>query len=128
MADDAEQECAMRILMFMVLAISATTAPAADFGRLFFTPQQRAQLDSEYARTASAEGDSGVVMVNGVVQRKGGDRTVWVNGVPRAAGKSDERNPASVSVSVPGKRNPVKMKVGQRLLLEPPDTSRDDGQ
>jgi len=113
-----------RALILLPLFALAPGARAADFGRLFFTPQQRAQLDYDYARNVSVEGSAGsVVTVNGIVQRQGGGRTVWINGVAQPAGKSDERHPASVPVSVPGKSKPVEMKVGQRLLLETPDAS-----
>ena len=110
----------MRLLIALSTILMIQSAGAADFGRLFFTPEQRAQLDQAYARNATTDSDSGVVMVNGVVQRQNGARTVWINGVPQAAGRSDDQNPASVPVSVPGKKNPVKMKVGQKLLLESP--------
>jgi hypothetical protein len=115
-----EQEHPLRPLILLTLILLAPRAGAAEFGRLFFTPEQRTQLDDEYMHNVSTESDSGVVMVNGIVQRSGGGRTVWINGVPQTAGKSDERNPASVPVAVPGRHNPVKMKVGQRLLLETP--------
>jgi len=110
----------------LALFLFLPAAYAADFGRLFFTPQQRAQLDYEYARSITADGDTGsVVMVNGIVQRHGGGRTVWINGKAQPAGKSDERHPTSVPVSIPGKTKPVEMKVGQKLLLDTPDTTPD---
>ena len=59
-------------------------------------------------------------MVNGIVQKHGGARTVWINGVAQDAGKSDERSPEAMAVAVPGKAQPVKIKVGQKLLLEQP--------
>lgn len=102
-------------------------AHAADFGRLFFTPAQRKQLDYDYTRNVTAEdGASAVVTVNGIIQRRGGGRVVWINGVAQPAGKSDERHPTSVPVSVPGKSRPVEMKVGQKLLLETPESAPDN--
>lgn len=114
----------MRYLSILLLSALALPqgARAADFGRLFFTPAQRAQLDYDYARNVTVEGGTGsVVTVNGIVQRQGGGRTVWINGVQQPAGKADERHPASVPVSVPGKSKPVEMKVGQKLLLDAPE-------
>lgn len=111
-------------LLFLSLLSLPTGAHAADFGRLFFTPEQRAQLDYDYARNISVDGGVGsVVTVNGIVQRRGGGRTVWINGVEQPAGKADERHPTSVPVSVPGKSKPVEMKVGQKLLLETPEAA-----
>ncbi|GEM_PF-738733 len=112
----------------LLLALStATFAQAAELGRLFFTPEQRAQLEQNRTRNATANAtaedelsSSSVLTVNGIVQKKGGARTVWINGVARSAGNSDERSPGSVPVSVPGQAQPVKLKVGQKLLLDIP--------
>jgi hypothetical protein len=118
MADAEEQERAMRALAFLIALLSVQAAGAAGFGRLFFTPEQRAQLDADYARNARAESSgSAVLMINGIVQRRGGARIIWINGVPQVAGQSDERRPASAPVSVPGRSSPVEIKVGQKLLL-----------
>lgn len=110
--------CALLLALF-----ACQTAAADELGRLFFTPEQRAELDQEHAQHADSSTDYGygtVLTVNGVVQRDGGARTVWINGVPQAAGKSDPKNPASVPVAVPGQSEPVKVKVGQKLLLDEP--------
>lgn len=94
-------------------------AEAGELGRLFYTPQQRQQLEFQQAQTGEASsGGRGHIIVNGVVQRQGGNRTVWINGVPQTAGRSNDKTPASVPVTVPGKSRPVQVKVGQRLLLE----------
>lgn len=98
----------------------APAAQAAGLGRLFFTPEERVQLDHAYARNLATEDTPSALVVNGIVQRQGGGRTVWMNGVAQNAGNSDERNPESLPVAVPGKSKPVKVKVGQRLLLEQP--------
>jgi len=105
-------------------------AGAEELGRLFYTPEQRAQLDYSYAQGAdSTNNNSSTLMLNGIVQKHGGKRTVWINGVPQQAGSSDGQTPESQSVQVPGKAGTVKLKVGQRVLLGPsdnPDTVRPD--
>jgi hypothetical protein len=99
--------------------IFSPTAQAANLGRLFFTPEQRAQLDYAYARNAPAQGSaSPILTVNGIVQKNGGARTVWVNGIAQSAGNRGERNPTAQSVTIPGKSHPVKIKVGERILLD----------
>jgi len=108
---------------------TSALASAAELKRLFFTPEQRAQLDYSYSRQAVSENDDRALMLNGIVQKHGGKRTVWINGVPRQAGSSDDRAPESQSVQIPGKPSTVKLKVGQRVLLDPaanPDTTRAD--
>jgi hypothetical protein len=60
-----------------------------------------------------------VISIDGIVQRHGGERTVWINGVPQTAGQSDEQAPESVPVAVPGQSQPVKVKVGQKVIVAP---------
>jgi hypothetical protein len=99
-------------------------AHADKLGRLFFTPEQRTHLDYNYSRNAPAEGDSSpFITVNGIVQKNGGPRTVWVNGVAQSAEGSRERTPTAQTVSIPGS-HPVKIKVGQKILLDQPAESR----
>ena len=43
-------------------------------------------------------------MLNGIVQKHGGKRTVWINGVPQQAGSSNDRTPESQTVQLPGKK------------------------
>lgn len=106
-------------LLLLALLLPAC-AQADELGRLFFTPQQRAQLDRQNIQNSSTDSGSNgsSLTVNGIVQKNGGARTVWINGVPQAAGKGDKRDPASAQVAVPGQSKPVKIKVGQKLLLD----------
>lgn len=93
-------------------------------GRLFFTPEQRHLLDLGYARNAARDGNSSAVLtVNGIVQKHGGARTVWINGVAQSASNDGEPNPAAQTVNIPGRSQRVKLKVGERLLLGQPTSS-----
>ena len=92
---------------------------AAELGRLFFTPEQRAQLESGQQPDMDTPDSPHELSVNGIVQRHGGERMVWINGVPQIAGRSDERAPESVPVAIPGQSQPVRVKVGQKVLLNP---------
>jgi len=103
------------------------SAQAGNIGRLFFTPEQRAQLEQNRTRSATAntaaaedESSTSVLTVNGIVQKKGGGRTAWINGKAQNAGNSDEHNPEALPVSVPGQPHPVKVKVGQKIILKQP--------
>jgi len=117
------------LLKFGLYVLAATVpalASAEQLGRLFFTPEQRAQLDYNYAQGAPSENYNNALMLNGIVQKHGGKRTVWINGVPQPVGRSDEKSPESVRVPLPGQNKSVKLKVGQRVLLNPatsPDTN-----
>lgn len=111
----------MRTLLSIcfVSLIFPAAANAEELGRLFFTPEQRAQMDYSYAREARTDDNAGAIELNGIVQMHGGKRTAWINGVPQAVGPSDERTPESVPVQLPGQKQSVKLKVGQRILLNP---------
>jgi len=109
------------ISLFLLASLAAPAARASSLGRLFFTPEQRAQLEDARTRNATTEeGATSVLFVNGIVQKQGGARTVWINGVAQNAGNSDERSPEGVPVAVPGKSITVKVKVGQQLLVDQP--------
>jgi hypothetical protein len=95
----------------------ATGASAEELGRLFFTPEQRAQLNHGKFQEGDSGSDSRSLTVNGIVQKQGGQRTAWINGVPQPAGKSDERNPDSLPVTIPNHAQPVTVKVGQKINI-----------
>lgn len=105
-------------LVSIGLAMSSF-AGAAELGRLFYSPEQRAQLDYSYSQAAGPD-NGHVLMLNGIVQQHGGKRTVWINGIPQQAGSSNDRTPESQTVQLPGKKSRVKLKVGQRVLLDTP--------
>jgi len=123
-AEEPERQIMKPTLKFGLLAIglaTSTLAGAAELGRIFFTPEQRAQLDYSYAQGADSDNNnSRVLILNGIVQQHGGKRTVWINGVPQLAGSSNDKTPESQTVQLPGKSSTVKLKVGQRILLDTP--------
>lgn len=107
-------------IALMVSLLSGTSIVHSDeIGRLFFTPLQRSELDRNYSRIARTETDDRRLVLSGIVQRNGGKRTAWVNGVPQQAGQSDEHSPESMTITLPGQNKPVRIKVGQRVLVDP---------
>jgi len=108
-----------RIFLFVFGSIAATFCRAEPLGRLFFTPEQRAQLEYSHLHDNDSGNSARALTVNGIVQKHGGKRTAWINGVPQQAGNSDERAPDSLQVAVPGLPKPVKVKVGQKVLVNP---------
>ena len=101
------------------LLIAAPPTYAKELGRLFFTAEQRAQLEYSQQKNGPAPGNARSLTVNGIVQKHGGERTVWINGVPQPAGKSDERAPESAPVTLPGQSKQIKIKVGQKVFITP---------
>ncbi len=108
-------------LLLLTIALISLPLQAEELGRLFFPPEQRAHLDYDYLQGQHPETIHNGVVLNGIVQKHGGKRTVWINGVAEDVGPSDELSPASERVTVPGKSKSVKMKVGQKVLSTPAD-------
>jgi hypothetical protein len=104
-----------RTLLALALVAGASLGPARpaaadELGRLFFTPQQRQELDR---RRASNIQEKEVVIessvtVNGHVARSSGKTTTWVNGVPQYDTHSG-RDPARVHLQ------DGTLKIGQTL-------------
>jgi hypothetical protein len=113
----------MKIQLAVALITLSTTSQAAELGRLFFSQSERAQLERQHVLSADEAGDdSRSLVVNGMIQRDGGKRVIWINGEQQPAGSADSRTPASVPVILPGKTESVEVKVGQRLMLDSPNT------
>ena len=95
------------------------SAPAAEsLGRLFFTPQQRQDLDRR--RQANVQESAATVnsslTANGQVSRSRGKNTVWINGVPQ---ESTRRPGDPARVTLPAgegdNSSSVTIKIGQTL-------------
>jgi hypothetical protein len=125
----AKPECKTMKTVLKITALSLTLASLSaahseELGRLFFTPEQRTQLNDGKFQEGDSGSDSRSLTVNGIVQQHGGNRTAWINGVPRSAGKSDEHNPASLPVTIPNHAQPVTVKVGQKININSTDTGK----
>ena len=109
-----------RLLMLALMAAVAMigtphSAAAEDLGRLFFTPQQRQDLDRRRAanvqETATFIQES-TMTLQGQVSRSGGKTTTWVNAMPRhdTYGSSD---PTRATIQTGEDGTKVELKVGQ---------------
>lgn len=116
-----------KITLYTLLPFVLLMTPhvnADELERLFFTAEERTQLNNNYRRLAlPVSGDGGIVL-NGIVQKHGGKRTAWVNGVAQPADNSDEHHPESYPVSIPGQSKTVKIKVGQKVFIDPTDSGK----
>lgn len=125
-----DRRIAMRhwVLVIAIIAGSGMfqDARATDLGRLFFNPQQRAELDRQrrqpprtitvppptVAAPVAAPEPPKDVTLNGYVTRSGGRSTLWVNDQPTNARPGLPTSaPLPVPVGETGKRIPLK--VGQ---------------
>jgi hypothetical protein len=109
----------MRPILLLALLAAVLRAPPAvaaeDIGRLFFTPQQRQDLDrrrAANAQEAAAVVQESTLTLQGHVSRSGGKTTTWINGVPQhdAYGGSD---PSRANIQTGEGEPTVDLKVGQ---------------
>jgi len=63
-----------------ILLLYATLAEAAPLGRLFFTPAERARIDSGLTAHPDDTTVQTPPVVSGVVRRSDGSATVWIDG------------------------------------------------
>lgn len=103
------------IMLGMYVWANSPTLHAAELGRLFFTPKERAQLEQALTGKHVPGSLNSTVIVNGIVQRHNGPRTEWINGVPQNVGTSNGKTPDSLSFTLPGNSRPIKLKVGEQL-------------
>lgn len=128
-----------KYLIFIYLFFPVSSSATDGLGRLFLTPEQRAQLDlvrvkrDQHQTTNSdasmpamaAPAGPGVVTYNGMVKRSDGKSTVWINGKPvneRDRTRKDAevnvlglRNDGAVSLAIPQANRIASLKVGQNL-------------
>ena len=120
---------AWTLLAGILLAAGASTAAAQQLGRLFFTPEQRAELDARRKarvpdKPAVTATESPRTRLDGYVKRSNGESTVWLNGQPVPAGNGpreaqihSSRNQAdTVTVEAgEGNKRRVPLRVGETL-------------
>jgi len=100
-----------------LVATAPTPAAAADgLGRLFFTPQQRQELDRRRQANIreTAVTQESLVTVNGRVSRSSGKSTTWINGVPQEDNRATQ-DPARVTIGGGEGEPQAQLKVGQTL-------------
>lgn len=110
----------VRSLIALMLALPGAAPPALaqqpGLGRLFFTPQQRQELDRRRNSNiqASVITAEDLVTINGRVSRSSGRTTTWINGVPQ---EDTYRGPDPARVTVPKGEDAgeVSLRVGDTL-------------
>jgi hypothetical protein len=106
-------------LFSVVFLVGLAAGPAAaqeNLGRLFFTQQQRQDLDRRRQaniREAAVIVESSVT-VNGQVSRSSGRSTTWINGVPQESARKP-LDPARVTLPGGDGAPSVSLKIGQTL-------------
>jgi len=101
----------------LAAAALAGAARAQELGRLFFTPQQRQDLDrrreANVQESATTAADTSMT-INGHVARSSGKTTTWINGVPQYDSVRT-RDPSRITVGGSEGEPPVDLRIGQTL-------------
>src|SRR5450830_457073 len=110
-----EQKPVLLLLLLLLLLLTSITASAQEqrLGRLFSSPEQRAQLDvqrygappTDKAAPATPPEPPPPVELNGLVQRSSGHSTIWLNQTPH----NDSKGTLRLSNG-----QPLRLKPGQR--------------
>lgn len=121
---------AIACVIFVASQSRAEPEHALDVGRIFLTPQQRAELDSMRSRAgdetnaATASRPSAVsagedIVLNGIIRRSHGPSTVWING--RAVNRDTADRVGIDLHSGPDAKSRVKLSTddGHALALKP---------
>lgn len=90
---------------------------AGDFGRLFFSAEERSHLDQQMLKTRTADTPSSIT-VNAIIQRSDGRRIVWINGKENDFGPSPVPN--IISLNIPGKKHALEISVGEHVTIDRP--------
>jgi hypothetical protein len=101
---------------FLLGVATGQVAAQENLGRLFFTEQQRQDLDRRRQaniREAAVIVESSVT-VNGQVSRSSGRSTTWINGVPQESTRKP-LDPARVTLPGGDGAPSVNLKIGQTL-------------
>ncbi len=101
---------------FLLWVATGQVAAQENLGRLFFTEQQRQDLDRRRQaniREAAVIVESSVT-VNGQVSRSSGRSTTWINGVPQENTRRP-LDPARVTLPAGDSAPSVSLKIGQTL-------------
>lgn len=93
-------------LMAAWLASMAIASSAADLGRLFFTPQERDNLDRQ--RRGEKSQSTAAPTLNGYIKRSDGRNTIWVDGGPLRA--TDRQVNQAVVDGNPAEKSDIRIK------------------
>ena len=79
---------ALKSCLLWLLLAASNNVMAAQLGRLFFTPEQRMQLERHPVQDSKPPASTPPATINGIVQKQGGGQTVWIDGVPSFTGNN----------------------------------------
>ena len=105
----------LMLVLIAALMHAALSGAAENLGRLFFTPQQRQDLDRRRAanvqETATVVQES-TLTLQGQVSRSSGKTTTWINGIPQHDAYIGS-DPARATIQTGEDEPKVELKVGQ---------------
>ena len=105
----------LMLVLIAALMHAALSGAAENLGRLFFTPQQRQDLDRRRAanvQEAATVVQESTLTLQGQVSRSSGKTTTWINGIPQHDAYIGS-DPARATIQTGEDEPKVKLKVGQ---------------
>jgi hypothetical protein len=119
---------ALSALFGLLLAAASAASVAQELGRLFFTPEQRAELDARRRarvpdKPAEVLIESPSTTLDGYVKRSNGRSTVFLNGEPITEGADARRaqvvpsrnDPSRAAIELGDGGRRIPLKVGESL-------------
>lgn len=120
------------LLSLALLAAGRASAAEEPLGRLFYTPEQRRQLDRSRSLGSSRPGleeAAPALRLDGVLRHPDGRLTTWLNGQPVEAGRGAAGRAPGEARVVTRSGKSVTLRVGEALPQEdaPPEDLLGDG-
>ena len=115
----------LRFATALVLALLSCPATAAELGRLFYTPMQRAEMDRKRLSNPSVLDDKAAppqLTINGRISNSSGRSTTWINGAPdyedthRGASKSPAKIGQTIDTGTGEVSDPLQ---GGSIVIKP---------
>lgn len=111
------QRSGLAIVLLGCVVVMPAPVHGAELGRLFFSPQQRQDLDRRRATNAQAAVVTAddLVTVNGYVSRStGGKTTTWINGAPQDD-LHHSNNAGRITIKQGDESPTITLKVGETM-------------
>lgn len=108
-------------IILLLLVLLPSPLIGKELGRMFYTPLERKQMTTNPSDQNGQQAIPDTFMVNGMIQRGNGKRSLWINGSLHREINSKTGSPDSVTL--PGHTSSIQLKVGQRTSADAPDTA-----
>jgi len=109
-----------RLVVLLIALMSAFQAAGASMGRLFLTPDERAQLDrlrNNQGEAIAVAAPQKQLTLNGIVTRNNGKTTAWINQQPQTDFTNTAQGVSLQPTTIPATVS-LRLSSGQRIHLK----------